>query len=90
MNVKTMQEQDIETKAVEWRRAFHEDPEISYHEERTQQRIAQILRDMGLEPTLGTKHHGVMATIVGDAQGPVVALRADMDGTGEELTGSAF
>ncbi len=91
MDVKTMQEQDIETKAVEWRRAFHEDPEISYHEERTQQRIAQILRDIGLEPTLGTKHHGVMATIVGDAQGPVVALRADMDALQvKELTGLPF
>lgn len=86
-----MQEEEIQAQSVKWRRAFHEVPEISYHEKNTQQMVAQILQEMGLQPLLGTKHHGVTATITGNANGPTVALRADMDALQvKELTGLPF
>jgi amidohydrolase len=74
-----MTEKEIEEIAVKWRRDFHEHPETSYHEEKTAQRVADILREMGLEPTMAKKSHGVMATIEGGKRGPMIALRADMD-----------
>ena len=91
MDITSWQEEDFQAQAITWRRAFHEDPEISYHEDRTQQKIAHALQDMGLEPVLGTKHHGVTATITGDQAGPTVALRADMDALQvNEITGLPF
>jgi len=91
LDVEKMQEEEIQAQAVKWRRVFHEDPEISYHEDRTQQKVAQALEAMGLTPTLGTKHHGVTAMITGNAQGPTIALRADMDALQvKELTNLPF
>ena len=91
MDIKTMDEKAIEEQSIKWRRAFHEDPEPSYQEVRTQQKVADALRAMGLEPKLGTKHHGVVADIVGGQPGPMIALRGDMDALQvTEDTGLAF
>lgn len=79
MEVEKLTEKDIEELSVKWRRDFHEHPERSYHEEQTAQRIANILREIGLEPTMAKKSHGVVATIDGGKRGPMIALRADID-----------
>lgn len=68
--------------AVEWRRDFHAHPEVGYQETRTAARIAELLREMGLEDI--REHvggNGVTALIRGTRPGPqrVLALRADMD-----------
>ncbi len=65
---------------VEWRRWFHQNPELSNREFNTSKRVAEILRDMGLEPKTGIAHTGVIALIKGGKPGPLVAIRADMDG----------
>ncbi len=72
--------QDAQAQVVEWRRWFHENPELSNREFNTSARVASILTDMGLEPRTGIAHTGVVAIIEGGKPGPLVAIRADMDG----------
>ncbi|MGD8374508.1 MAG: amidohydrolase [Acidobacteriota bacterium] len=69
----------LEPQIVEWRRWFHEHPELSNREFETSARIAAILREMGLEPRTGIAHTGVVAIVEGGKPGPRVALRADID-----------
>ena len=70
----------VQPQVVEWRRWFHQNPELSNREFNTAARIAEILRVMGLEPRTGIAHTGVIAIIEGGMPGPLVAIRADMDG----------
>ncbi len=70
----------VQAQVVEWRRWFHQNPELSNREFNTEKRLAEILRGMGLEPQTGIAHTGVVAIIEGGKPGPLVALRADMDG----------
>ncbi len=71
---------EVQPQVVEWRRWFHANPELSNREFNTASRIAEILTDMGLEPTTGIAGTGVVAFIEGGRPGPLVAIRADMDG----------
>ena len=64
---------------IDWRRDFHQHPELSNREQRTAGVVAEELRRMGLEPKTGIAHHGVTAIIRGGRPGPRIALRADMD-----------
>lgn len=70
----------VQPQVVEWRRWFHQNPELSNREFNTAARVAEILRGMGLEPRTGIAHTGVIAIIEGSMPGPLVAIRADMDG----------
>jgi amidohydrolase len=69
----------VQPQVVEWRRWFHKNPELSNREFNTSARVAEILRDMGLEPQTGIAHTGVIAIIEGGIPGPLVAIRTDMD-----------
>src|SRR5437867_6640276 len=69
----------VEGKVVAWRRDIHAHPELSNHETRTAELVAQHLRSLGLEVRTGVAHTGVMGVLRGGKPGPVVALRADMD-----------
>ena len=70
----------VQPQVVEWRRWFHQNPELSNREFNTSAKIAEILRDMGLEPRTGIAHTGVTAIIEGGIPGPLVAIRTDIDG----------
>jgi amidohydrolase len=70
----------VQPQVVEWRRWFHQNPELSNREFNTAARVAEILRGMGLEPQTGIAHTGVIAIIEGGIPGPLVAIRTDMDG----------
>lgn len=70
----------IEQKIVAWRRDFHEHPELGNHEVRTSGIIAKYLESLGLEVKTGIATTGVVGILKGGKPGPVVALRADMDG----------
>jgi len=61
------------------RRELHRVPEASFVEIVTARIIARELAAMGLEVETGLAETGVAATIVGAHEGPMVALRADMD-----------
>lgn len=70
----------ITQKVVAWRRDFHEHPELGNLENRTAEVIAKHLKSLGLEVKTGIAKTGVVGILVGGKPGPVVALRADMDG----------
>lgn len=80
-----------QAQVVAWRRWFHEHPELSNREFETSAKIAQILREIGLEPRTGIAGTGLSAIIEGAAQAPLVAIRADIDGLPvTERTGLPF
>jgi amidohydrolase len=82
---------EAQPQVVEWRRWFHQNPELSNREFNTSARIAGILVEMGLEPRTGIAGTGVVAIIEGGKPGPLVALRSDMDGLPvTEQTGLPF
>jgi amidohydrolase len=69
----------IEPKVIEWRRHFHQYPELSNREFKTAEKIAAHLKSLGLEVQTGVAHTGVVGLLKGGRPGPVIALRADMD-----------
>ena len=70
---------DIEDKLIEWRRHFHQNPELSNQEFKTAEKIAEHLKSLGLEVETGVAITGVVGLLKGDLPGKVVALRADID-----------
>ena len=82
----------VEPKVIAWRHDIHEHPELSNREFRTSALVAEHLRGLQLdEVRTGIAHTGVVGILVGGMPGPVVALRADMDGLPVlEQTGVAF
>ena len=76
-------ENDIDglmTKVVEWRHHFHEYPELSNREFKTSQYIKEVLENLGLEVQSDIAYTGLVAMIRGSQPGPLIALRADIDG----------
>ena len=71
---------ELTPQVVTWRRDFHQHPELGNRETRTAKVIAEELTRLGYEVTTGVAHTGVVAVLRGAKPGPVVALRADMDG----------
>ena len=70
----------IESKVIAWRRDFHEHPELGNNEFRTSGIIAKHLQSLGIEVKTGVAKTGVVGILKGGKRGPVIALRADMDG----------
>lgn len=68
---------DMEDQLVEWRRDFHKHPELGFEEHRTARKVAEALRDMGIEIEVGVAETGIVARI-GEGR-PSVGIRADMD-----------
>jgi len=83
---------DVEPQVIAWRRDIHQHPELSNREFRTSALVAEHLRKLGFDAVeTGVAHTGVVGTLVGGRPGPVVALRADMDGLPvTEQTGLPF
>ena len=71
--------EQIESKVIEWRRHFHQLPELSNRELKTAEKIAEHLRNLGLDVRTGVAHTGVVGLLKGGKPGPVVGLRADID-----------
>jgi amidohydrolase len=70
----------LQPKLIEWRRDLHQHPELSMREFRTAKLMAAHLTRLGLEVKTGVSGTGVVGILRGARPGPVVALRADMDG----------
>lgn len=64
---------------VDLRRYFHQYPELSFQEEQTPQKIAEYLKNMGIEVKTCVGGRGVVGIIYGEKPGKTVALRADFD-----------
>ncbi len=58
---------------------FHQNPELSHLEFNTAKRLSKELRDAGFDVTEGISKTGVVA-ILKNGEGPLVMMRADMDG----------
>jgi amidohydrolase len=67
-----------EDRLISFRRDLHMHPELGYAEHRTTARIAEQLTEVGLKPVPLPKGTGLTCE-VGCGDGPVVALRADID-----------
>ena len=68
----------IKDSIINWRRDFHQYPELAFKEHRTGDVIIKELRSMGMEPKENMGKTGVTADLqFGD--GPMIGLRADMD-----------
>src|SRR5450755_3263189 len=69
------------TIASEWvdlYKDLHTHPELSFHEERTAGIVADRLAALGFEVATGVGGTGVVG-LLGNGDGPMVLLRADMD-----------
>ena len=64
---------------IEWRRHFHQFPELSNRETKTAKVVEDHLRKLGLEVRTGVAKTGVVGILKGAQPGPVIGLRADMD-----------
>lgn len=69
----------IEGKVIDWRRDFHQNPELSNREFETAKKIAKHLKGLGIEVTENVAKTGVVGILKGSKPGKVVALRADID-----------
>lgn len=69
----------LNQQVIDWRRHFHQYPELSNREYKTSAYIVKQLSALGLEVSSGHAHTGVVAILKGTKPGPLVALRADMD-----------
>jgi len=65
---------------VEWRRHIHQNPELGNREFKTAKYIENHLRKLGFEVRTGIAKTGVVGILKGAQPGPVIGLRADMDG----------
>ncbi len=65
---------------IKWRRYLHEHPELGNREFNTSKLVADELRKLGIEVRAGIAKTGVVGILKGGQPGPVVGLRADMDG----------
>ena len=69
-----------EANVIELRHWFHQNAELSNREYKTAEKIANVLTEIGLIPQTKVAKTGVVAVLEGGKPGPVVALRADIDG----------
>jgi len=70
----------IEPQCIAWRRQLHQNPELGNREFKTAKLVADHLRSLGIEVKEGVAHTGVVGILKGGKPGPVIGLRADMDG----------
>ncbi len=73
------QAKEIEAKVIEWRRDFHQNPELGNREYNTGVKIADHLKSLGIKVQYPVAKTGVVGILEGGKPGPVIALRADMD-----------
>ncbi|MFC4635572.1 amidohydrolase [Dokdonia ponticola] len=69
----------VESKVIEWRRDFHQNPELGNREFKTAEKIAAHLKSLGMEVQTGIAFTGVVGILKGKRPGKVLALRADID-----------
>lgn len=77
--IKTAVEADFDTYLAPLFLHFHRNPELSFLEHQTAARMAQELRDAGVEVTEGVGGTGVVGMFE-NGEGPLILIRADMDG----------
>ncbi|MFQ5865153.1 MAG: M20 family metallopeptidase [bacterium] len=69
----------FEKELIEFRRHFHQFPELSWKEFRTAERITSLLKGDGYVVNTGICKTGVVAEFIGSEGGKTIAIRSDMD-----------
>jgi len=69
----------IETELIDIRRDFHMNPEISYEEVRTTERIKEILESLNIKIVDIGLETGVVGLLETGKPGPTIAIRGDID-----------
>ena len=79
--IQTFQQKALELtpQIIAIRRDLHAHPELAFEEVRTAGIVATRLNELGISHTTGIAKTGVVGIIEGETEGPVIALRADMD-----------
>ena len=81
----------IKPELITIREDLHAHPELGLQEKRTSALVANYLRWLGLEVKTGIAVTGVLGILKGGKPGPILAMRADMDGLPiSEETGLSF
>jgi amidohydrolase len=70
--------QALKPRLVELRRAIHRNPELGFDVFQTAELVTRTLGELGVECQTGVGKTGVVGYL-GDGEGPIVAIRADMD-----------
>src|SRR5438045_9674438 len=70
---------DVMPKVIEWRRHFHQNPELSNREYKTGAFVADYLKSLGLEVKYPVAKKGVVAILKGEKTGHVIVLCEYMD-----------
>ena len=76
MNMKT---QSLHNQLVEWRHDLHMNPQISFEEEYASNKVANLLKDFGLEVHQGIAKTGVVGVLKKGNSSKSIGIRADMD-----------
>ena len=63
----------------EWRRDFHAHPELGFDEHRTSAKVAELLKEFGLDVHTGVGGTGVVGVLQRGNGTTAIGLRADMD-----------
>lgn len=71
---------EVEPKVIKWRHWIHQNAELSNREFKTAQFVYEHLASLGIEVKIGVAKTGVVGILKGGKPGPVIGLRADMDG----------
>ncbi|MBW4467371.1 MAG: amidohydrolase [Pegethrix bostrychoides GSE-TBD4-15B] len=71
--------QSLQPQLSDWRRRLHQQPELGFQEHLTAALIQKKLQDWGIEHQTSIAGTGIVALLPGQAPGPVLAIRADMD-----------
>lgn len=71
---------ELSPRMIALRQQIHRHPELGNRETKTAELVATELRRLGLEVRTGIAYTGVVGILRGARPGPVIALRADMDG----------
>ena len=70
---------EFHAKMIEWRQDIHSHPELAYQEKRTASKVANLLKEFGVDEI----HEGIGGTgvvgVIKNGVGPMIGLRADMD-----------
>jgi amidohydrolase len=72
-------EENFGEKIVALRRDIHREPELGFDTGKTAEKVLAALEGLPLEVETDVAQNGIVATLHGEADGPTVALRADMD-----------
>ena len=74
-----MKTQSLHNQLTEWRHDLHMNPQISFQEEYASNKVANLLKDFGLEVHQGIAKTGVVGILKKGNSNKSIGIRADMD-----------